>query len=47
MNHEEQPAVNANRHGFVDDPATDVPKVMGDLLALDVATTAIHVYCCR
>ena len=58
MNNQEESNVNANRHGFVgyptnhvygivDDPATDVPQIMGDLLALDVATEAIHVYCCQ
>ncbi len=59
MTHDDtQPTINANRHGFVgypadhvygivDDPATDVPLVIGDLLAQNVATDAIHVYCCQ
>ncbi len=58
MTNEEELTVSANRHGFVgyptdhvygivDNPAKDVPEIMGDLLALDVATEAIHVYCCQ
>ena len=53
-----EPTPNANRHGFVgyptdhvygivDDPVNDVPAIMGELLALDVPTEAIHVYCCQ
>lgn len=49
--------VDVNQHGFVgypaghvygiiNDPTACVPQIMGDLLALDVATDAIHVYCC-
>lgn len=49
---------DANQHGFVgyptgqvygiiEDPTARVPQIMGDLLALDVATDAIDVYCCQ
>ena len=53
-----EPTINDNRHGFVghptdhvcgivDDPANDVPEIMGDVLALNVASDAIYVDCCR
>lgn len=34
-------------YGIVDDPVTDVPQIIANLLALEVATDAIHVYCCH
>ncbi len=54
----DSPTARANPHGFigtptdhvygiVDDPQTDVPQIISDLMARDVAADSIHVYCCQ